>query len=94
LPDWLGRLVDCAALAQQPGQCVAQHGADGMVIVLGGPAQRSEQLGGERRRRIEHRSNGAQTLRGDVGGGGMLDDEADTLATPERHADAAANWRQ
>jgi hypothetical protein len=43
---------------------------------------------------VEHGPDRAQARRGNVGGGGVLDDEADALAAPERHAHARADRRQ
>ena len=65
-----------------------QHFADGMVVVLGRPAQQREQFVIEDRPGVEDLLDALQSGALEAGIGGALEHDADALAPAEGHEDA------
>jgi hypothetical protein len=78
--------------AQRGRQGGGQHFAEGAAVVVGRPAQRLPQLGGEQRRRVQALFGGFQIVPGPVGGSD-LGHHPDQSAPAERRPHPAAHPR-
>lgn len=81
------------ALAQQDRQRVEQHFADGIVVVIAGPAQDAPQAGGEQRFRVDHAVDRFEFVQRQFAGVVAAGDDADCMLPAPGHAHARAGHR-